>query len=110
MRIRCLFVVLVLGCPAWSQSGAASVRAVPRLPDGKPDFSGIWIGGGPVADLEAGLRHGESVPILPSAKKLMSERLAQEDPETNCLPTGIPRQAPYPWTFAMASRAFVHSV
>jgi hypothetical protein len=27
----------------------------------------------------------------------MDSRLSAEDPEANCLPTGVPRIAPYPW-------------
>jgi len=74
----------------------------PRLPDGKPDFSGIWFGGGPVGDLELGLAKGDTIPMLPSARKIMEARQSKDDPEANCLPTGIPRTAPYPWTFATA--------
>jgi hypothetical protein len=32
--------------------------------------------------------------------KLAKERPSKEDPEANCLPTGVPRLAPYPWTIA----------
>ena len=105
MRAVSLLAILSICCiPASPQNApkADSKKSVPRLPDGKPDFSGIWIGGGPVADLEAGLPEGQKVPILPAAAKAMSQRLAQDDPEANCLPTGIPRVAPYPWTFATA--------
>ena len=69
----------------------------PRLPDGKPDLSGVWSGGGPVGDLAAGLAKGETIPILPEALKIMEARESKDDPEANCLPTGIPRIAPYPW-------------
>src|SRR5713226_8367815 len=69
----------------------------PRLPDGKPDLSGVWSGGGPVGDLAVGLAKGETIPLLPAAKKIMEARQAKDDPEANCLPTGIPRIAPYPW-------------
>jgi hypothetical protein len=69
----------------------------PRLPDGKPDFSGVWSGGGPIGDLAAGLAKGETIPILPAAQKIMDARLSKDDPEANCLPTGVPRIAPYPW-------------
>jgi len=97
----------------WSQGAPSALNArastganlrgpAPRLPDGKPDFSGIWIGGGPLADLAAGLPEGEKVPLLPWAEKVMNQRLSKDDPEANCLPTGIPRIAPYPWTFATA--------
>jgi hypothetical protein len=69
----------------------------PRLPDGHPDLSGVWNGGGPVGDLAQGLAKGETIPILPAAKALMESRQSKDDPEANCLPTGIPRIAPYPW-------------
>ena len=97
--------------PVTSPAGAGAVASTvpnlppapaPRLPDGKPDFSGIWFGGGPVGDLELGLAKGETIPMLPSAKQIMAARQSKDDPEANCLPTGIPRTAPYPWTFATA--------
>jgi hypothetical protein len=69
----------------------------PRLPDGHPDLSGVWQGGGPVGDLAQGLAPGETIPLLPAAKALMDKRQSKDDPEANCLPTGIPRIAPYPW-------------
>jgi hypothetical protein len=69
----------------------------PRLADGHPDFSGVWQGGGPVGDLAQGLAKGETIPLLPAAKALMDQRQSKDDPEANCLPTGIPRVAPYPW-------------
>jgi hypothetical protein len=69
----------------------------PRLPDGHPDLSGVWNGGGPVGDLAQGLAPGETIPLLPAAKALMDKRQSKDDPEANCLPTGIPRIAPYPW-------------
>jgi hypothetical protein len=97
------------GTPAPNTSNATADRGearlrgpIPRLPDGKPDFSGIWIGGGSLTDLAAGLTNGDKIPLLPWAEKVMSQRLAREDPEANCLPTGVPRIAPYPWTFATA--------
>src|SRR3984885_13135233 len=69
----------------------------PRLADGHPDLSGVWNGGGPVGDLAQGLAPGETIPLLPAAKALMDKRQSKDDPEANCLPTGIPRIAPYPW-------------
>jgi hypothetical protein len=69
----------------------------PRLPNGKPDFSGVWVGGGPVGDIRDGLLPGEEVKLLPEAEKLMKSRMAADDPEARCLPTGVPRVAPYPW-------------
>jgi hypothetical protein len=69
----------------------------PHLADGHVDLSGVWNGGGPIGDLEQGLAKGETIPLLPSAKAIMDKRQSKDDPEANCLPTGVPRIAPYPW-------------
>ena len=85
----------------------------PRLPDGSVDFSGVWQGGGPVGDLAQGMPKGETIPLLPEAKKLMDARQSKDDPEANCLPTGVPRRDPYPWrlvqtpTHAKATHIFL---
>jgi hypothetical protein len=71
---------------------------IPLWYDGKTvDFSGIWNGGGPIGDIRQGMAPGEEVPLLPEARALMQSRQAKDDPEANCLPTGVPRIAPYPW-------------
>jgi hypothetical protein len=75
----------------------APTGPAPHLPGGKPDLSGIWRGGGPIADLAQGVAKGETIPLLPEAEKIMKARQSKDDPEANCLPTGIPRIAPYPW-------------
>jgi hypothetical protein len=70
----------------------------PHLADGTPDLSGVWMGGGSNSgDITKGLKSGESVVMLPSAEKVYKERQAKDDPESLCLPFGIPRSAPYPW-------------
>ena len=69
----------------------------PKLPDGTPDFSGVWVGNGPIGDIRSGLLPGEEVVLLPAAEALMKTRMAADDPEALCLPTGVPRIAPYPW-------------
>jgi hypothetical protein len=91
------------GAPAVARKAPdlSSVPA-PRLHDGKPDFSGIWLSAGPIDDLADGLPKGEKIPLLASAEKVMQARQSKDDPEANCLPTGVPRVAPYPWTFAVA--------
>jgi hypothetical protein len=83
-------------------SNPALVAAVedgpaPRLTDGTPDLSGVWVGGGPVGDIGAGLVPGEEIKLKPAAEALMKKRMAADDPEAQCLPTGVPRVAPYPW-------------
>ena len=86
--------------PAGASTGTApaSALATPRTADGKVDFSGIW---NPdrkfIYDINDALKTGEQLPIQPWALKVTLERKSKDDPEANCLPTGVPRQAPYPW-------------
>ena len=107
---------IVLACAAWlgaanaqqvptastspAGSGGANSAALagqvpdgpaPRLPDGTPDFSGVWVGGGPVGDIRDGLLPGEEIALLPPAAALMKSRMAADDPEARCLPTGVPQ-------------------
>ena len=76
---------------------------VPRLPDGKPDLTGPWMGGGSNADIEreGGLKPGE-LPLLPWAKELRDKRKEEDEPYTACLPMSVPRVNPYPWKFSMS--------
>jgi hypothetical protein len=70
----------------------------PRMADGTPDLSGLWMGSGSNSgDISKGLKPGDQVIPLPWAEALMKTRKSQDDPEANCLPTGVPRGAPYPW-------------
>ncbi len=98
----------------------------PRLPNGKPDLTGMWSSPGPVGDIMQGMpivpcdtpgavqqpagrgrgRGGaapaapvckEAIPYTAQGKKAKDSQLSKDDPEANCLPTGVPRMAPYPW-------------
>ena len=72
----------------------------PKLADGTPDLSGVWLGsGGNSADIAnpKGLKSGDQVVMLPWAEDVVKNRLSKQDPEANCLPAGIPRGSPYPW-------------
>ena len=73
---------------------------VPRMPDGRPDLHGPWVGGGSNDDLEAegGLKPGE-LPLLPWAKALRDSRKEEDEPYLYCTPMGVPRVNPYPWNF-----------
>ncbi len=76
---------------------AAPTGPAPKLANGQPDFSGVWQGGGPVGDLEQGMPKGEKIPLNAEGTRVMASRQSKDDPEANCLPTGVPRIAPYPW-------------
>jgi hypothetical protein len=77
---------------------AAPAGPTPRTADGKVDFSGVW---SPehtfIYDISVSLAKGETLPLQPWAADLTKKRMSHDDPEANCLPTGVPRQAPYPW-------------
>jgi len=87
----------------------------PRLPDGKPDLSGIWNPPlGYLRNLAKDLK--EEVPFQPWAKALYDERASgkfwREDPDANCLPQGVPKVllAPAPWQIVQTPKVifFVH--
>ena len=80
-----------------SQGPARPKGPTPRLANGKPDLSGLWNGGGPVGDIAQGLMPGEQIVLTAWGEKTMKAHLSKDDPEANCLPTGVPRIAPYPW-------------
>jgi len=70
---------------------------VPRLPNGKPDLTGLWLGGGPIVDIATGLAKGETLPILPETQKRMDAHKPADDPQARCLPLPPPRMTSYPW-------------
>ena len=118
LLITALFITVLLAAApplaADAQTGAGqpSIAALkrkgpptspaPRLPDGKIDLNGVWVGGGPVDDLEenGGLKPGEIDNLmLPWAKELMSKRDVTMEPHNQCLPMGVPRVTPFPYRF-----------
>jgi len=92
-----IVALLLVGGPLLAQTKPVATRPAPRLPNGQPDFAGLWQGGGPINDISQGLPKGETLPLLPSARKILESRLSKDDPQANCLPSGVPRIAPYPW-------------
>jgi hypothetical protein len=85
----------------------------PRMPDGKPDLGngkGAW-NPRTVANMTGTGRQGPNrspvekrfgAPFLPWAKKFYDEaqaNLAKDDPESRCLPPGIPRMQATPFPF-----------
>jgi hypothetical protein len=119
MKIALQVAIMTLSCsPAFAQWANVPPTAIPRtpdgkpnfsapaprLPDGKPDLSGIWNPPPPpgyLRDLAKDLK--EEVPFQPWAKALYDERAAglhwTEEPDANCLPQGVPKVlvAPAPW-------------
>jgi hypothetical protein len=80
-------------------------KAVPRTPDGKPDFTGVWAGPGYAHKTEPGDTDLPSLgrldpklfpPFQPGGEKFMyrpeNGDILHDDPTSICLPNGIPRQ------------------
>ena len=113
--------VCALAVCSLTLTGFASAAApkIPRLPNGKPNFSGIWqTTSAADFDLEphsarkdappgAGIVEGNIIPYLPDAleqrKKNFEER-ATADPRTKCWTLGVPRGIYYPEPFQIFQR------
>jgi hypothetical protein len=86
--------VTVAGTTARNESPHAreTAKALPRMPDGKPDFTGVYMGGRDIA------RVGQIV-VKPGAEKYKVVQ-RQDDPGqgASCLPPGVPGATlqPYP--------------
>lgn len=100
INIRDICLAIVVGAllaPRWSM--AQDSEPVPRYPNGRPDLSGLWMGGGGIR----GLKPGEEMLMTPWAQAIFDYRTdptgnaANEDPNLLCLPSGVPRMSPYPW-------------
>lgn len=96
--------IVLLFCAAatmWAQPRPPKpvTGPVPRLANGRADFSGLWRPADIflIEDISLGLKKGDTIDLTPAAEELMKKHQSKDDPETNCLPTGVPRQAPYPW-------------
>ncbi|HEY4364817.1 MAG TPA: hypothetical protein VGN17_27875 [Bryobacteraceae bacterium] len=99
LSVGVLSVASAQAPPAAQTKGKAGGRAaapdgpagpVPRLPDGKPDLSGIWNGQRTTSN--------DGPAMLPWAQKLVEDRAknqSADDFEARCLPGGPPRAAPY---------------
>ena len=53
--LSALILVLAMSAAAQQRGQPVPTGPTPRLPDGKPDLSGVWTGGGPVADIRQGI-------------------------------------------------------
>lgn len=92
---------------------------IPRLPSGKPDFSGIWQttsaadfdlephSGRRDAPPSAGVVEGDTIPYLPAALEQKKKNFAareQADPRLKCWTLGTPRGIYYPEPFQIFQR------
>jgi hypothetical protein len=81
---------------------------VPRMPDGKPDLSGLWEHDNPLkylSNIAADL--GEELPMKPDALKVYQERVANrgaDDPNGFCLPSGPVEKHAVPAPFKILQR------
>jgi hypothetical protein len=100
-------------------------QGIPRMPDGKPNFNGIWqsmntanwdledhsaqagavVAAGAIGAEPAGLgiiEGSSTIPYKPAALKTRDENFkkrAKEDPEVKCYLPGVPRAAYMPYPF-----------
>lgn len=92
---------------------------IPRLPSGKPDFSGIWQtlseadydlephSGRRDAPPSAGVVEGGQIPYLPKAlaqRQRNFDARAKDDPRLKCWSLGVPRSVYYPAPFQIFQR------
>jgi len=88
--------ILVLLSSATIAAGARQSAAdtIPRMPDGKPDLSGIWWGGNDVGGGRLGVGVGEAGPSFtdlytPSAAAHAATLSDKDDPTLRCVPTAF---------------------
>ena len=117
-----LLAVLVVG--AALNSAYAQIARIPRMPDGKPNLTGLWQAitmanwniedhsaqDGPFFQLGAigaippgqGIVEGGAIPYKPEALKKRNENFANRlklDPEVKCYMPGLPRGTYLPYPF-----------
>ena len=138
MIVAAVAVVAALGLatrPAFGQAAGTASQAgtIPRAPDGKPDFSGIWqvlnTASWDIQDHPAakgvpggqGVVEGNEIPYLPGALAKKNENYKNRltaDPVAKCYLPGVPRimYMPYPFQIFQTPNyiamvfEFVHAV
>lgn len=110
---------VLLGAFALAGNAYAADNAIPRLPSGKPDFSGIWEttsdadfdlephSGRKDAPPSAGVVDGNVIPYLPAALEQKKKNFAArdtEDPRLKCWILGTPRGIYYRAPFQVFQR------
>ena len=113
-------IILSVMTPVFAQWSNFPTPGVPRLPDGKPDLaapapkmldghpdlSGVWVTrGGYTGDLARDLKNGE-VSFQPWAAQLYQHRrdtMSREDPQARCVLSGVPRENVVPYPFKIVN-------
>jgi hypothetical protein len=112
-------------------SGSAQTAAIPRMPDGKPNFTGLWealgtaywdirdhsahagaffqLGATGAMPAGEGIVEGGEIPYIPAAAAKQKENLQNRlklDPEVKCYMPGIPRAnyMPFPFQIIQSQR------
>jgi hypothetical protein len=131
IRVSAACALLFAAIPGNAQAPARSAPAIPHLPDGKPNFTGLWqaLGtaywdirdhsahAGPFFQLGAtgampageGIVEGGEIPYTPAAAAKQKENLQSRmklDPEVKCYMPGIPRAnyMPFPFQIIQSQR------
>jgi len=102
MSLNRVPVLLLIAMAAGAQTPPkAPPQPAPRLANGRVDFAGVWRPADIflIEDISLGLKKGDTIAPTPATEEIMKKHLSKDDPESGCLPTGVPRQAPYPWKF-----------
>jgi hypothetical protein len=100
IRVPCLLLIAIAaGAQAPPNAPKAAPQPAPRLANGRVDFAGVWRPADIflIEDISLGLKKGDAIAPTPATEEIMKKHLSKDDPESGCLPTGVPRQAPYPW-------------
>jgi len=114
-RLSAALVLMLLTAVGNAETGTG----IPRLANGKPDFSGIWQTTSPADyDLEphgprrdappgAGVIDGKSIPYKPEALERRKQNFSvrtTNDPRLKCWTLGVPRSVYYPEPFQILQR------
>ena len=102
-----LVAVALSGCSAAVET-PQDAQGIPRAPDGRPDFTGVWAGPGfahtgKPTDSATVRRYTESnmTPFKPGGQALLnrpySGNIRLDDPTAVCLPNGLTRKIPSPY-------------